>query len=134
MISVDAKIWSPFARPNWITNGCIDDDEKVALHKLLHLPELLGLKWLVFFFPDLSAQKQIRCASGFSGANPPMLKSVCGVYGKTIWFLFMHVNCNVFREKCIRNACVVMPGINLAEFPSLSLSLSILFYRFLSFL
>ena len=105
MISVDAEISSPFARPNWITNGCIDDDEKVALHKLLHLTELLGLKWLVFFFSDLRAQKQIRGASGFSGGNPPILKSVCGVYRKTIWFLFMHINYNVFREK-VYSACL----------------------------
>ncbi|GAY46943.1 hypothetical protein CUMW_100840 [Citrus unshiu] len=25
---VDAKIWSPLARPDWITNDCDDNDEK----------------------------------------------------------------------------------------------------------
>lgn len=57
MMDVDAEIWSPFTRSDWLTNGCIDNDEKVALHKLLQLLKLLGLKSPFFFFPDLHSQK-----------------------------------------------------------------------------
>ena len=41
--SVDAEIWSPFARPDWLTNGCTDNNGNTALHKLsqLHKPQKL---------------------------------------------------------------------------------------------
>lgn len=34
IVFVDVEIWSPLARLDWITNGCLDNDDKVALHKL----------------------------------------------------------------------------------------------------
>ena len=43
--NIDAEIWSPFARPNWLTNGCTDNDENAALHKLLRFHRLLRLKF-----------------------------------------------------------------------------------------
>ena len=84
IIIVDAEIWSPFDRPDWFTNTCIDKGTDAAIHQFQQFLELLGPKSPFFFLSGLRSQKQIRDAGGFSGVNPPILKLVQGVYGKTV--------------------------------------------------